>query len=393
MDYTKGAPTADIFRLWSAIACVSGAMERRTWTVILHEPIYPNVFVLLVGGPGAGKTPAIGPVRRLWRTNPKISIAADSMTKAGFFDALASSAKKIPAGGQFIEYSSLAIAADELGMFMSAYDLDFVTALTGVYDGRDGIGEQRRHSLGEGRKRADVINPLATLLAGSQPGFMSSLFPEEVWAMGFTARMIMIYSGDQQIPELTFGRNGKAHEKNDLWKVLAKEMVRFGNMYGEFTWEPSAEIELAKWVKNKCYPEPEHSKLIHYLPKRGVHTSKLAMISCASRGDSKVITLRDLERARTWLLFAESKMPNIFRDMKGRSDHQVMSEVYMFMWGEWTRTKKPIHESLILSFLSERTTTATIPRLLEMIEKTGMASREAGTVLYIPRPKHMHGME
>ena len=391
MDYTKGAPTADIYRLWSAITCVAGALERRVWTSTLQEPIYPNLYVLLVGNPGAGKTPAIGPVRRLWRSNPKLTIAADSMTKAGFVDALDASAKKVPMGGQFIEYSALCVAADEFGMFMSAYDNDFVSALTGAHDGRDVLGEQRRHSLGD-RKRADIINPLCTILAGSQPGFMAVLLPDEVWSMGFTARFIMVYSNERQIPKLTFGRASASH-KEEQWKVLVADMQRFGKMFGEFTWEPEAEIEMDKWVQNKCYPEPDNSRLVHYNTKRAVYTAKLALISCASRGEGQVISLRDLERARRWILHAETLMSNIFRDMKGKSDHQVLEATYTFMWNMYSMSQKPIHEATILLFLSERAGSNNAPRLLEMIEKTSMATRDAGTKLYTPKPKHLHGLE
>lgn len=393
MDYTKGAPTADIYRLWSAITCVAGALERRVWTVIIQDlPIYPNLYVLLVGTPGTGKTPAIAPVRRLWRSNPKLTIAADSLTKAGFFDAMEAGMKKIPAGGQWIEYASLCIAADELSMFMSAYDQSFIGSLTGAYDGRDVMGEQRRASLGA-RKRADIINPLATILAGAQPGFMNALLPEEVWGMGFTARFIMVYSNEQQNPELTFGQ-GIGNERVDELKALTESLARFGKIIGPYSWEQSAANELNKWNKSRCYPEPDHSRLIHYNTKRAVLIAKLSLISCASRGESQEIKLRDLERARRWLLHAETLMPNIFREMKGKSDRQVLEATYTFMWNEYAQTgNKPLHENSILNFLSDRAGAHIAPRLLEMLERTGMASRDAGTKLYTPRPKHLHGVE
>jgi hypothetical protein len=393
MDYTKGFPTSDIYRLWSAISCVSGALERRVWTVLIHEPVYPNLFVLLVGSPGAGKTPAINPVRRLWRTSLKINVAPDSMTKAGFFDALEAGAKRIPIGGGLVEYSALTIAADELGMFMSQYDNDFASALTGVYDGRDGIAEQRRHSLGVGRKRADVINPIATILAGSQPGYMTVLLPEEVWSMGFTARFIMVYSGERQTPKYTFGKKTDHGERDALWKAMTKEIARFTNTFGEYSWEPEAEEAIDTWVQGNCQPEPDHSRLTHYNQKRGLHTAKLSLISAASRGSDRIITLKDFERARVWLLHAEHLMPNIFRAMKGKSDQQVLEEVYMVMWSKYCKDKKPQHESFVLHTISERTTTANVEKIMHLIEKTGMASRDAGTKFYTPRPKHLHGME
>jgi hypothetical protein len=349
------------------------------------------MFILLVGGPGAGKTPAINPVRKLIRSNPKLNVSADSLTKAGFFDAMESAAKKIPLGGQFIEFASLAVIADELGMFMSAYDKDFVSSITGAYDGRDVMGEQRRASLGA-RKRVDIINPLLNILAGSQPGFMTDLLPDEVWNMGFTARIVMVYSAERQYPDLTFGAlNGD--DRPGQWRVLMAEILRMSKLFGAFTWEPDAAKELAQWVKAGCYPEPEHHKLIWYNPKRGVHVSKLAMLSCASRGDTMVITLRDLERARNWLLHVETLMPSIFRDMKGKSDSQVLNECFQHLWRLYAADRKAIHEAAVLAFLMDRTPSQNVPRLLELLEKTGMVSRDFGTKLYTPRPKHLHGME
>jgi hypothetical protein len=369
-------------------------VERRIWTITINTPIFPNLFVLLVGGPGAGKTPAIEPIRRLWKINPKLTIAADNISKAGLMDAMNAAKRQIPSGGQFIEYSSMSIAVDELSMFLSSYDWDLIGALTGLYDGRDVISEQRRHALGD-KKRLDIINPLINVIAGAQPSYMNHLLPEEMWGMGFTSRFLMIYSSEKQMPKFTFGRglNG-AHKREDLFKALQSRITDFGKLYGPIEWDKDAEEELQHWSDTGGYPEPEHSRLLHYNPKRAVHLTKLSMISTLSRGEDMRITKGDFHRAKQWLLHAESLMPNIFREMKGKSDHQVLKETHSFMWEQYVKTgKKPIHESLILAFLSERTYGNNAGRLLELMERMSMAQRDAGTQLYTPKPTARHILE
>ena len=65
LKYTKGTPTPSIFRLWSAITAVSGAVERRVWVETGKGKLYPNLYTLLVGPPGSGKSQAIKPVKEL----------------------------------------------------------------------------------------------------------------------------------------------------------------------------------------------------------------------------------------------------------------------------------------------------------------------------------------
>ena len=59
MSYTEGQPTPARFRRWSAIAAIAATLEHRIWTITMGRPTFPNLYVLLVGPPTAGKTVAI----------------------------------------------------------------------------------------------------------------------------------------------------------------------------------------------------------------------------------------------------------------------------------------------------------------------------------------------
>ena len=67
MEYTNDTPSTPIFRLWSGISALAGAIERRAFLIISGKRAYPNLYVLLVGHPGSGKSMAIGETEELWR--------------------------------------------------------------------------------------------------------------------------------------------------------------------------------------------------------------------------------------------------------------------------------------------------------------------------------------
>jgi len=97
----------------------------------------------------------------------------------------------------------------------------------------------------------------------------------------------------------------------------------------------------------------------------------------------------------TWLVEAETMMPDIFRAMVGKSDNQVIEELWYFMEGLWRRNKQqPIHTSALRRFLMIRAPSDKIEPIIRAAEGADVIARKAGTEdLWLPRPKHLHGME
>src|SRR5438067_5724999 len=86
LKLTEGTRTPELFRLWSAIALVGGALERRVWINNGDGTVFPNMFILLVAPPGVGKF-VIEEVRSLWTEScepgtkiPAFHVAPDNMT-------------------------------------------------------------------------------------------------------------------------------------------------------------------------------------------------------------------------------------------------------------------------------------------------------------------------
>src|SRR6478735_6816978 len=187
--YTKEHPTVETYRLWCGIAAIGGVLGRNVWVPTSAGKLYPNLYVILVGGPGAGKSQAIRPVEDLWANTGNLHIAADSLTKAGLVDELSGAYSRNPKSE--IEASSLLICSSEFGNLVPAHDLEYLSVFNHIYDNPRSYTERRR-SL---EVQPQAIEPQMHILAGVQPGYLSSLLPEVAWSMGFTSRLSMIYSG------------------------------------------------------------------------------------------------------------------------------------------------------------------------------------------------------
>jgi len=386
MEYTDGMPTPEIFRKWAAISCVAGSMERRCWSQTARSLLYPNVFVLLVSSPGIGKSIAIDPVANLWHDARKFHVSPKNMSRAGLIDTLRESSHKIQVAGQLVEYNSLLLAVGELGVFIPAHDLDFLSTLNDIYDNPRYYRERKR-GIG---KEIKVDNPQLCMLAGSQPGYLAELLPESAWTMGFTSRLIMVYAATG--PQVSFFE--EQDPRLDLHATLVAGLKANAALIGAFTWSDGAKELLESWAKAKCPPAPEHSKLQHYIPRRALHVIKLSMTAAMSRTGTLNIDVEDFNRARDWLLEAEELMPDIFREMLQKSDKQIIEELHFYVWQFQIKNKgRGIKETAIYHFLQNRVPAEKVQRILDLAERSGTLERQAGTDLWMAKPKHEHGLE
>lgn len=391
LTYTESVPSPEIFRLWSAISCVAGALERRVWAQVLPRPTYANMFITLVAVPGVGKG-VIEETAHLWRkakgSNKRaiFHIAPDSVTSAALLLSLKDASRVIIRDGILLdEYHNLLVAAEELGVLLPAHDLEFLSRLNYIFNNPP-ILEVRRAYIED---VISIVNPQLNILAGTQPGYLASLLPEEAWSMGFTARLIMIYAGSG--PKARLFQEHASRE--DLERTLVAKLCELSELYGHMRWEPSAAELLINWDAGGCLPRPEHARLLPYNNRRTQYVIKLAMVSALSRENELVIRRDDIIRAFDWLFPAEALMPDIFREMVHRSDTQVLQELHFFMWKEHIKTKKPLHEARLFNFLAQRVPSDKITRLIEVAERSNMLARSAGTSTYTPRPQTDWGLD
>lgn len=376
LEYTEGLQLPRIIRLWAGLAAFAGLLERRVYHVTVRGPVYPNLFVLLVTPPGIGKSLVIDPIERMWQGTKKLFVAPHNMTKASFMDDLQAAHRIEQYGAEILDYHSLNIAASEFGVLCPAHDMEYLSVLTRIYDCGDVHRESRRGMKGE---QIEIARPHINLVAGTQPDYLAQFLPEAAWGQGFMSRVLMIYSDEV----MTFDMWGERPKVDPLRIALTEGATRALGAHGYLPMSEDGKDAIRAWLAAGSVPAPTHLKLKNYSVRRPLYVLKLSIISALARGHAQ-IELRDVERAFAWLFEAEKAMPDVFKALKGNSDHAVLQELKLFVADEYMRTGKSVHEQRIVNFLYDRTPSGNIPRLIEIATKGGLIKQITGTLSYQP---------
>jgi hypothetical protein len=392
LTLTEGLPTPTLFRLWSGIGALSAVLERKVWFDSALEVTYPNLFILFVAQPGVGKTQAIKPARRLLAASRAVIMAPTDMTKAAFIDVLAASKKRVMYNGRTLEYNPLAIVLTEFGTLINAHDLEFMSVFCDAFDHEPIASQRRGHNSG---KEIAIKHPCISILAGCAPHYLSELLPESAWHMGFTARLIMVYSTDKVRMSLFTQRD----DRTALEATLIAGLAQRGKLLGPVTFSEGAKALLETWGSAGIPPVPGHMRLAHYRTRREVYLLKLAMIASVSRDTALQVTSEDCERAKSWLLGAESMMPDIFRDMSQKNDSVLMNEVHRYAWNAWVASsprdisrRAPLHKTELMRFLQLRCPIIVAEKILDgMVKADWFAVDAVNAFHYTPRPRSFTG--
>lgn len=182
VEQTGGLEAPKIFRKWVAISTIAAALEQKVWLSTTTN-LYPNLYLMIVGHPGVGKTRTIRVARTLVTELPEFHLAPISMTWASCVDALNEAKRRVVRGDIDISYNSMYVCPDEIGAFIHKYDHEMIDNLAALYD-PDPYSQRRRG----GDLKVKIASPQLNICAGATPQMLSDLLPEKAWGQGFMSR-------------------------------------------------------------------------------------------------------------------------------------------------------------------------------------------------------------
>lgn len=345
---------------------LAGAMERKVWAKVFKRTLYPNLYALLVGGPGIGKTDALRTTIEFWEQLPELHVAPSSVSRASLIDSLVLAERTVlrPTEAQpFTKFNSLQVGATEFGTFLAAYDTEFLSTLNDLYDNVR-YKEAKRHM----KNPIIMPAPQLNIIAGTTPAWLGGTLPETAWAEGFSSRTILIYSGER-IKTDPFNEDVRDAE---LEASLLKDLIDIHGLFGQMAFEPEVYEAYRAWYYNDCPPIPEHPKLEHYLPRRHIHLLKIAMVMSVSRASDYVIRMSDYQNALDLLFDTEAYMPEIFKAMRHSASVNGYDETYAFVYNAYVKEGEPIAEHRIIYFISQRVPDYSVTKTLENMVAGGM---------------------
>ena len=310
--YTADDPSPRLFRKWTGISLVAAALNRQTFTNYTSDKeTYPNLFVLLVGGPATGKSIAINAAKELIRDviDPDYlapdKLTARKLTKSMSVDEKTHSKIDIEIDRMTIDGKKVAFIS-EFAAFLRPDDQDMMTIMSDLWDCPAEFAYETAHS-GEDH----IYNAYLTILGATQPWWFGKL-PPTAFQQGFATRLLPVYSDEAVRQKLFANKNRQKREERKA--VLQSLWEHMQTLKGEFEWLEAAQDRFAEWYETGEEPRPTLPLLNDYCGRRLQMVAKLAMISAVSRTGKLLVGLEDVNRALDWLFEAEATMPMALRD-------------------------------------------------------------------------------
>ena len=289
------------------------------------------MYVVLVGPSGKCRKGTAMTIGRDIIKDIGISMTSESTTREALIrdmkEALASFTD--PSDGLIKFHCSLTCHSEELSVFLGQNDLSFLSNLTDWFDSRDSW-TYRTKGAGTDKIQGVCFN----LLGATAPDWLSSIIPEEAVGGGFTSRIIFIVEEDK-------GKTVPVHyvteEEKQLGNWLKEDLARIVNMAGPFTFDEKGHkmyidwyVQSEKEIRNNR-PAIADPRFAGYCDRRATHLRKISMAMSASRGESRIITDEDFQRAVSVLKGAEINMENTFGGLGQSQYSQVTEKVLKFI--------------------------------------------------------------
>jgi hypothetical protein len=388
LAYTEGKGSPRIYRLWSAIFAVGAVCERKIWLTTAKGRLFPNQYILLVGGAGIGKSLCTNLVYDLLneiRTpETPFHLAPTSVTKASLIDSLAEAERRIirpmesPA---VISFNSLSVVPNEFGVFLPSWEGDFMSSLTDLWDCKHYSETRRTHKINISIPHAQI-----NLFSATTPAYLTGLLPEGAWEQGFMSRILVVFSGELIHTDLF--NYDFLEGTNQAYDDLVHDLRDIYSSYGEITVTDEVKLAINEWSRKGGPPVPDHPKLTSYCARRAAHLLKLCMVACMASTSARTVTLDHFAEALDWLAQLETFMPDVFKSMKVGGDGRAIEECWHYTFQVYMKmNKEPVPEHRIVQFLQEKVPVHNIARILDVMERSKLLQKQftpTGATGYVP---------
>jgi hypothetical protein len=198
----------------------------------------------------------------------------------------------------------------------------------------------------------------------------------------------MVHGSASPFQELFQDEDDTSLIETGAGRNLLRKLGHLSSLYGKMSWTPEAGARMSQWNRDRLPPVPTHSKLEHYCHSRLMFGIKLATISAISRSARYVIEEEDVKRGLGWLFEVEKIMPDVFREMLGKSDKQIIDELHHAMVMIYGKDRKPVSTAFIWKFLSDRAPSDKLEKIMLVAERSGAIAHPGGVPdLWVPKSR------
>jgi len=303
------------YHRWAIISTVAALLGRQFYLPFGHSRIYPNMYVWLVGAPGARKGTALGPIKNLLYAIKYGKLSPQRLSPEMFLAQLQKMA--LPQNLSILEDleidsmpmqspCEMFVVADEIADFIRG-NTDFCKVLCNLWDNLPYYDHPKLHG-----KSVYVHEPTVNWTGGITPEDIMLSVPPEAVGQGLFSRVILVHSEPTGI-KIRIPSSPSEEATNDMIALMKKVMT----VKGEATITEAAGLQLDAIYDR--FPGIDSSQFRHYNSRRFTHLLKLALVLAAT-DTTTVIGEDHILKANTILTSTEYRMPKALGEF-GRAKH------------------------------------------------------------------------
>lgn len=326
LKYASVTEAPKRMHFWSAVGTIAGCLRRRVWIDMKRFCWYPSFYIIFVGPPGiVAKSTTIDISTDLLRQVPGIKFGPNAITWQALVTAFAAASEAFEWNEEWHPMSPLTLVASELGSLLNLQDREMVSLLIELWDGKKTYEKITKMS-GNDLVEAPWIN----LQAGTTPHWIAENMPQAMIGGGLSSRCIFIY-GDAKARYIAYVDEQVGQNDAELRLNLIHDLERIAMLTGPFTIDETARVWGRDWYERfwkDAASRMDDQMLEGYAARKQTHLHKVAMVLSASRSNSLIITIDDLQLANTMLEDLEADMHQVFTRI-GRTEDSMQAERFI----------------------------------------------------------------
>lgn len=246
---------------WAGLSLVSNVAGRDVWTFLRggedkQDRLYPNMYIVLLGIPGTGKSSPIDEVRR-FLTKLSLDVSPDSFT----VQALA----KLPRNEEKV-YRILPRSFSTLLTENSSQILK-----TFLCEGYDCAPSYSRAT--EARGKENISDLCITMLSAATPSHLNLCFKHGDWQEGLPSRFIYVWGERLEKRREETPRNRELESKILDGLMLLQTLSETNQAV---IWSQEAKEARYAWADEAALSQPVHMNVEGYWSRREVSLAKIA---------------------------------------------------------------------------------------------------------------------
>lgn len=327
MQWVGKTTTPDRWNLWSAIAIMGAALQDRVWTESrIGRPLYPTMYIMLLGEAGLGKNEAIDMACSIAKCDSRINIAEGCFTKQALIDLFESDQGKTPIAADLEDRLDIRSPMCKQWMTMPelSYSIgdgerarEFVKTVTETFSNRHIIDSTRSH----GRRGSLEVN--LNWLFGTNEKWLRDCIRSEDLTGGFSSRVYTIL--EKKDYTRREADNWRPENYRDLEPVLHQFVSIMCNAEGMVARSPEAVAYVDHWDRTR--EPPVIQEFGGHWSRQPMHIWKLALVHSFNRKPTYVIELEDVKWAMAQIERIYQDLPVLLKLSSGTYSSTILEKV------------------------------------------------------------------